>query len=267
MSSFKNQSMTSYTIFGDDFMKFLVFIFFLILFFTLVANSAIVEVNVPKSLEGNISSFSYDPSTDILKFQIEFYNTGSVSYKTRIRLDILNGSRIVFTGWSKENTLMPGDRKNFEIYWYTNSTGKFHARIRSYFGNEIFEKNFEIEKKNSYSPEDIFEIKNFRTYEDFIVFDIKAKNNVSDIVILPSEFPPGWIFEQKKINFLGENEERTVAISYYPTVWTEEKINLIVASDGGKYKSEESFEMKKESGIFWFVYYFMDKLKLFLRGI
>jgi hypothetical protein len=177
-----------------------------------IANSILIEVEIPKSLEGNFTSFSYDSSKDILKFWFEFYNSGSTAYRTRIRLDVFNDSKIVFTGWSDEKVLMPGDRKNFEIYWYTNSTGNFSARVRAYFGNEIFERRISLEKKNSFSPEDVFEIKNFRTYDDFIVFDIKAKRNAKDVVILPSDFPLGWIFEQKKIDFLKEGEERTVAI-------------------------------------------------------
>jgi hypothetical protein len=161
---------------------------------------------------------------------------------------------------------MPGDRKNFEIYWYTNSTGNFSARVRAYFGNEILERKFSLEKKNSFSPEDVFEIKNLRTYDDFIVFDIKAKRNAKDVVILPSDFPLGWVFEQKKIDFLKEGEEKTVAIDYHPTVWSEGKLNLIVASDEGRYKTEERFEMKKEVGILWLIYYLTDMLKLFIRA-
>jgi hypothetical protein len=253
-------------LFGNENVKKIIFLIFLVLSFFSVANSTIIEVEIPQSLFGNFTSFSYDSSKDILKFWFEFYNSGSTSYKTRIRLDVLNDSKIVFTGWSDEKVLMPGDRKNFEIYWYTNSTGNFSVRVRSYFGNEIFERRISLEKKNSFLPEDVFEIKNFRTYDDFIVFDIKAKRNAKDVVILPSEFHLGWVFEQKKIDFLKEGEEKTVAIDYHPTVWNEGKLNLIVASDEGRYKKEERFEMKKEVGILWLVHLLTDRFKLFIRA-
>jgi hypothetical protein len=253
-------------LFGNEKMKKITFSIFLALSFFSVANSTIIEVEIPQYLFGNFTSFSYDSSKDILKFWFEFYNSGSTAYRTRMRLDVLNDSRIIFTGWSDEKVLMPGDRKNFEIYWYTNSTGNFSARVRAYFGNEILERKFSLEKNNSFSPEDVFEIKNFRTYDDFIVFDIKAKRNAKDVVILPSDFPLGWIFEQKKIDFLKEGEERTVAIDYHPTAWTEGKLNLIVASNDGRYKTEERFEMKKEAGILWLIYYLTDMLKLFIRA-
>ncbi|MEM5773290.1 MAG: hypothetical protein QXL86_03685 [Candidatus Aenigmatarchaeota archaeon] len=236
------------------------------IFFFSFAKATIIEVEIPKSLEGNLSSFSYDSSKDIMKFQFEFYNTGSTAYKTRIRLDLINNSKIVFTGWSNEKILMPGDRKNFEVYLYSNLTGNLTLRSRMYFGSEIQENFFTIEKKNSLESEDVFEIKNFRTYDDFVVFDIKANKAAKDVVILPHNFPLGWIFEQKEIALLNENEEKTVAIKYFPTVWTEGKVNLIVASDGGKHKTERTFEMKKEIGILWLIYYLTDQFKLFLRA-
>lgn len=257
--------MTSYTSFGNELTRIAILIFLLLFFFSF-GRAAIIDVEIPKSLEGNVSSFSYDSSKDIMKFRFEFYNTGSTAYKARFRLDLLNNSKIFFTGWSDEKVLMPGDRKNFEIYLYSNSTGNFTLRSRVYFGNEIQEKIFSLEKKGSFSPEDVFEIENFRTYDDFIVFDVKANKTAKDVVILPHDFPLGWVFEQKKIDFLNENEKKSVAIKYHPTVWVEGKISLIVASDGGKYKTEKIFEMKKEVGILWLIHYLTDQLKLFLRA-
>lgn len=259
--------MISCTTFGNKSWGKILFSAFLIIFIFSLTQATIVEVEVPKSLEGSLVSFSYDSSKDVMKFRLEFYNTGSTAYKARIRLDMLNNSKITFTAWSDEKVLMPGERKNFEIYSYSNSTGNFTLRSRVYFGNEIQEKFFMIEKNNSFLPEDIFEIKNFRTYDDFFVFDIKANKTAKDVVILPHNFPLGWIFEQKKIALLDESEEKTVAIKYHPTVWTEEKVILIVASDGGKYKTEKTFEMKKEIGILWLTHYLTDQIKLFLRSV
>mgnify|MGYP000520397487 CR=1 FL=1 len=259
--------MISCICFGNKSTKSTIFLIFLALSLFSITNSTIIKVEIPTYLLGNFTSFSYDSSKDILKFWFEFYNSGSTAYRTRIRLDVFNDSRIVFTGWSDEKILMPGDRKNFEVYWYTNSTGNFSIRIRAYFGNEILERRIILEKKNSLSPEDVFEIKNFRTYDDFIVFDIKAKRDVKDVVILPYDFPLGWVFEQKKIDFLKEGEEKTVAIDYHPTVWTEGKLSLLIASDEGRYKTEERFEMKKEVGILWLIYYLTDKFKLFITAL
>ncbi|MEM7825064.1 MAG: hypothetical protein QXO27_03785 [Candidatus Aenigmatarchaeota archaeon] len=242
-------------------MRRVLFFIFFIIFFSQIVNSAIVEVDIPKYLKGNISSFSYNYSLNILKFQVEFYNTGSIAYKTRVRIDILNYSQRVFTGWSEEKTLMPGDRKNFEVYWYTNSTGNFTASVRSYFANEIFEQKFNIEKSNSILPEDIFEIKNFRTYDNFVIFDIKTIKDVKNVIVIPSNFPIGWVFEQKKINSIDKNSKKIITIRYYPTVRTRENLTLTIASDEGKYYTEKSFELRKKTGILWLVYYIIDNFK------
>ncbi|MEM5879634.1 MAG: hypothetical protein QXU74_04055, partial [Candidatus Aenigmatarchaeota archaeon] len=243
-----------------------IFLLFSLLFFFSLSRAAIIKVDVSRNLEGKISSFSCDSSKDLIAFHLEFYNTGSIAYRARARVDIINNSKTAFTAWSGEKILMPGDRKNFEVYLYSNLTGNLTLRSRMYFGNEIQENFFTIEKKNSLESEDVFEIKNFRTYDDFVVFDIKANKAAKDVVILPHNFPLGWIFEQKEIALLNENEEKTVAIKYFPTVWTEGKVNLIVASDGGKHKTERTFEMKKEIGILWLIYYLTDQFKLFLRA-
>lgn len=246
--------------------RILLFVLFTLFFFQ-IASSTVIKVEVPKDLKGNISSFSYNYTLNILKFQIEYYNTGSVAYKVRNRIDILNDSKEVFTGWSEEKSLMPGDRKNFEIYSYINSTGNFTVKARSYFANEILEQKFSIEKSTSILSENVFEIKNFRTYDDFVIFDVKAKENVRNVVIIPSDFPVGWIFEQKKIDSIDKNNEKTVILHYYPTIWTQENLTLAIASDEGRYYTEKIFELKKEAGIQWLIYYIIDNLKIIFKSI
>lgn len=243
--------------------KILFFILFLLFFFQ-IARSAEIEVNIPRNIEGNVSSFSYSYSLNILNFQIEFYNKGSIAYKTRIRLDIFNGSQWFFTGWSGEKSLMPGDRKNFEIYWYTNSTGNFTTKVRAYLANEIFEQKFSIEKKTSFLPKSVFEVKNFRTYDDYIIFDVRTEENVKDVVVIPADFPLGWMFEQKKVDSINNNAEKTIVLHYQPTVWVPENLKLEIASDEGKYYTEKTFELRKEMGILRLFHYIIDSIKMIL---
>lgn len=240
-------------------------ILFSILSFLLIiqiANCAMIEVKIPQDLKGNISSYSFNYSLDLSKFQVEFYNTGSIAYKSRIRMNIFNDSQWLFTGWSEEKTLMPGDRKYFEIYWYTNSTGNFTVNLRPYFANEILEKQFTFEKNTSYLPEDIFDIENFRTYNDYVIFDVKSKKDATNVIIMPHDFPLGWVFEQKKIDIINKGVEKTVVIKYQSAVWTLGKIAILVASDEGKYYTEKTFELKKETGVEWFVHYIIDTIKI-----
>lgn len=225
-----------------------------------------ISVNVPENLKGSITLFSYGPFLDILKFQTEYYNTGSIAYKARIRIDVFNDSQMVFTGWSDEKSMMPGDRKNFEIYWYTNSTGNFTAKARVYFANEINEEELNIEKKVSTFPESIFEIESFRTYDNHVIFDLMAKKDARNVVVIPSNFPLGWIFEQKKIDSINKDEGMTVILHYYPSVWTPQNINLVIASDEGRYSTEKTVELRKETGIQWLFYYIVDGLRSYFSS-
>jgi hypothetical protein len=226
----------------------------------------VIDVKVSKDLKENISSFSYNYSLNILKFQFELYNTGSIPYKSRIRIDILNDSQEIFTGWSDEKSFMPGDKENFKIYWYTNSTGNFTARTRVYFANEILDQEYNFKKNTSSSSQNIFEVKNFRTYDNFIIFDVRAKKDAINIIVIPSGFTPGWVFEQKEIDSIKKNTEKSVILKYNPTVWTSGNLTLLITSDEGRYYTEKTLELKKETGIKWLIYYIIDNLKLFLNS-
>ena len=137
-----------------------------------IAYSAFLEVGINEVLDGNISSLSYDTSSNLVKFSIEFYNTGSVPYKARIKIDTYNSTDMLFTGWGKEMELMAGNKEVSDIYWYADK-GEYSVKIKAYFGNEIKEyKKFDIKVSETAEPEDNFEIRDLRTYDDHIIFDI-----------------------------------------------------------------------------------------------
>lgn len=228
-----------------------------------IALAALIEVDILEILEGDISSLNYDNSSNIVKFTTEFNNRGSVPYKTRIKIDVFDGDGVIFTSWSKENVMMPGDKKIFENYWF-NDGGKYDVKIRAYLGNEIRDyKKIEIFLQDVES-EDIFEIKSLRTYDDYMVFDIFSKRDVKNVVVMPSQYRLGWIFEQESIESMRANSTKTVKISYYPSVWLPSDVKILVVSDEGKYFSEESFEMEKNTGLWGLFYFWLDSLKLVL---
>jgi hypothetical protein len=247
-------------------MRSLFIIFFIVssLMVVTCVHSSSIEVDVSKNLKGNISSFSYDYRLNVMKFDVEFYNTGTVGYESRIRIDVFNGTNDIFTGWGKESILMPGDRKDSEIYWYTNSTGNFTARIRTYYANEIAEKVFPIEKNVSSESSSIFEIKNFRMYDDFAVFDVSAKDDAKNIIVMPSNFPAGWIFEQGKIDFIKKDSKKTITIQYRPDVWSEKNMGLEITSDDGIYYTKDAVKLEEEHGIIRIFHSIIDKMKLAL---
>lgn len=140
-----------------------------------LANASELEVNVNELIQGQIK-YAYK-NENIFKISSEIYNSGSVGYKARSRIDIFDKDNIIFTGWSREKPLVPGEQKDFNIYWcQPNTSGNFIVRLRFYYGGEMYEKNITFEISTQIQ-EDIFEIYNFRTYDDYIRFDIKSKKN------------------------------------------------------------------------------------------
>lgn len=236
------------------------------LFLIEIVYSSVIEVGISEILKGNVSSIIYDNNSNIVKFSIEFYNTGSVGYKTRVKIEISNNETI-FNGWSQEKDLMPGERKSFDIYWYGNKTGNYFAKLKAHFGNEILEfKEFEFSINKSIEPKDVFEVNNFRTYDNYVIFDVTSKDDVKNVTIIPNKYTPGWIFEQKEIASMSKDSPKLVIIKFYPTLWTPSNVSLTIVSDKGKYYTEKEVEMKKNEGLRGFFFSIIDMLRIVLSS-
>jgi len=241
--------------------------FFIVCFLILIgfAYSSVIDVGVVEEIKGNVSSITYDNYSNIVKFSIEFYNTGSVPYKARIKNEIYNDSKLIFNGWSIEKNFTPGERNSFDIYWYTNYSGRYSSKLKAYFGNEIREyKEFDFLINKSILPEDVFEIKNLRTYDDYIIFDVESKEDVKNAIAIPNKYVSGWVFEQKKIGNITKDGLKLVVLPYHPTLWMPNNITLAIVSDNGKYFTEKTVEMKKNEGLAWLFYYIVDSMRMTL---
>ena len=227
-----------------------------------IAYSSSVDVGVSEVLEGNMIYANVDDSSNMVRFSTEFYNTGSVPHKARIKTEVYNSTHMLFNGWSDEKDFMPGDKKMFDSYWYADSAGEYSVKIKVYFGNDIKEyKKIEFSVENVAEAEDVFDIKNFRTYEDYVLFDLESNEDVSNIVIIPSQYKSGWIFEQKAIESMAKDSSKYVMLNYYPTLWSPSSVNLAIVSDNGKYYTEKTLEMNKIGGLTGLFYYITDSIK------
>jgi hypothetical protein len=234
-------------------------------FFFVLTSAQVVRIGVKMNLKGEISAFSYNTSNGILRVNLEFFNSGSVAYKARTRLSVLNSTDIIFDGWSDEKTLMPGERKVFEVYYYTPKTLKdLTARVRVYFGKELIERNFKLKILNERTPEDIFQIRNFRTHEDYVRFEMKTSKPVKNVLVIPEKYMMGWIFYQRKIKALDPNKKIEVTLPYRAEVWVPHEITLGIVTEDGEYYSSHSFMLKKERGILKYIHYVIDKLSMLL---
>lgn len=238
-------------------------IFILLVFLIPLVSAGVVNIGVKMDIRGNISAVFYNISNGVLKINPEFYNTGSVAYKARVRLNVLNSTDTIFTGWSKEETLMPGERKNFEIYGYILRTENIIAKLRVYYGQEIDQREMKFKVTKNDITEDVFQIKNFRTYDNFIKFQIRSNKSLNNVLIVPKNYMMGWVFEQMKIEKLDENKNIEVVIPYESDVWLSHDMNIDVFTEDGKYYSTFSFNLQKEKGLEKYVNYITDKLSLF----
>ena len=243
------------------------YIFFILCFLILVkiAFSSLIEVDISEDVKSEIIHETITTSFNVVNFSTELYNTGSVPYDVRARIFVYNESKLIFSGWSQKEDMMPGDKKTFDVYWYASSLGNYESKLRVYFGNEIIEnEKEEFQIKNPLEPEDVFIIENFRTYDDRVVFDIISKKDVENLIIIPSGYVSGWIFEQKTVESVKKDFIKTISIDYQPTVWKPTNLKIAVVAENGKFYSEKIVEMKKERGIMNLIYRILDNLKILL---
>jgi len=249
-------------------MKKILFMLFILLLIIFSVSAQVIKIEVAEVLSGNITSLVYNPSidTNIFKITTEFFNTGSIGYKARARLDVFSQSGLLYTGWSKEASLVPGIKSSFNIYWFEpNITGNFSGRIRIYYANEIKELEIKFEIKNFTISQDIFEISDLRTYDNYVKFSLRSSQTVNSVIAFPSKYPLGWIFEQTKIEKLNQNDKISVSLPYQPSLWTPSEVTIAVVTEDGKYYSSKTFILVKEEGLLKYVHYLTDGLRVLLN--
>ncbi|MFC2143041.1 hypothetical protein ACFLQN_01435 [Candidatus Aenigmatarchaeota archaeon] len=228
-------------------MKFLAATIISFCFIISLVNATSIDVKINPLLKGEINYFNYNISDTPVLFDIEFFNSGSFAYNTRIRLDIFNNDEKIFTGWSKKHNFFPGNTHTNKIYWYINEKGNFTIIPRVYFANEIVELDeINTEKQTTTETENIFDIKQVKVYDNTITFTLTSNQSARDIKIIPKKFVPGWIIEQETLISLEPNEMKKISLYYEPTVWSSRDIIIEIVSDDGKYYSEKTLKMRKQ---------------------
>lgn len=228
-----------------------------------LAYAQVVSVGVSEVLKMEILGLEYNSlieNGEPLRVSFEVSNTGSVGFTARVRLDILNQSNLLQTVWSNEEAFPPGTDHRFNVYSPVNLEGRFKARVKVYFANEIEEvKSFDFRVKKVIIPEKPFDIERFRTYNEEIEIRLKSNRTLENVSIVPI-CPIGWICEQKKLDIIKENEIKDIILSYESSLWKESGITIYIFTDDGKYGTTETFIMKKVDSFSQFIH---DFLKLF----
>jgi hypothetical protein len=222
-------------------------LFILFGIFTVSSVAVVIKITVEEVLDlGEFVNYNSEISNEVFKITDELYNKGSVGYVGRLRLDIFNGTKIIHTSWSSEAKLQPGEKKSLYIYWYNPSIkGNFSARIRTYYANEISEKNFNLSINNDVITNNPFKFLKVRVYENEIRIFLTSNEDLKNVIIDFSNYPISWIIEQKKID-IRKDEIAKVEVNYKPDLWFEKSVKVTIFTEDGKNFGEYEFTLKKD---------------------
>lgn len=234
------------------------------MFVVSVASAADISVNIKETLDAKVTAFQYGEA-DLVNFSVELYNTGGFPYLARPRIDVLQPDGSVFTSWGQERAVQPGERSSFGLFWFTEAVGSFPARLRYYFGGEQQSLEFVIDKPSSGQAQSAFSVRDFRTYDRYVVFDVASSIDARGVVIVPQNYPPGWVFETRQLDRLTPAASRTVVLPY-SGVYVPSDIEILVASDSGNYATIAPLKMEKEKGLDRIFHTVQDGLKIAFSG-
>jgi hypothetical protein len=223
-------------------------------------------------LDVEISSFGYESDLNLVKFTIETFNRGSISYRSRVKLDVLNTTmvggeeknKVLFTAWGKEEDLTPGSRMITQLYWHSDEVSDRKVRVRVYHADDILEEVYDIDKRETLSKaqSDVFKIKNFRTYDDYVLFDLTSNEFMGEVILIPKDFQTGWVFEQKILEDVPKGETLIVRLPYEHSMFTEEPVTIGVVGDGSNIYDEFTFKMERKTGLFRWIQELIDGIRL-----
>jgi len=239
-------------------------LFLSIVFVLSVAEAADISVNIRETLDAKVTSFQYGES-DLVNFSVELYNTGGFPYLARPRIDVFQPDGSTFTSWGQEKVIRPGERSSFSLFWFTDAVGSFPARLRYYFGGEQKSVDVVINKSYSGSAQNVFSVRDFRTYDKYVVFDVASSVDARGVVVVPQNYPPGWVFETRQIDRLTPAASRTVVLPY-SGVYVPSDIEILVASDSGNFATIVPLKMEKEKGFDRILHTVQDGLKIVFSG-
>lgn len=235
----------------------------LLLLTSIVFSGLLVDVHVHEVIDSHIP---YITAEELLmerpqEFLMEIDNTGSVGCNFRVRIDVYDGSQLIHTAWSEGLPLEPGDCSDFRAYFYPAYPGNFSAEVLIHSCNLITKGpvlNFTVIKPETRDVnkssrlegavkkmEEVFEISAVNN-KSSVGMKIKSRRNVTGLLIIPREYPLGWIVESGKIDAMRDGVEKTVEIGYAPGIWGEKELVFDIVSLDGKYHTTKSIMLKEE---------------------
>ena len=225
---------------------------FLCIVLTPLVSALQIDLEVSGKIGGYIEYFEMEESVNSVQiFSIQWYNTESANCRTWMEFEIYEKEGLVDTIWSEGKDMPPGVSRYFDAYWLPSQSGNYSVKITVHHCNEIIESGMmDFSVTSSPQPENILEMEAENLPDRKIKVTLKSDRDMENVIIIPKNYPLGWIFSGEKVEKI-ESGETTVVMDYVPSVWTEETVKLRAISLDGQYSSEETSLTLKEKKYFW----------------
>ena len=233
-------------------MRLLYFFLFVALVYAVVF-AASVNVNIDDLILSEMKE-AHTVSKGLLLSAPELYNTGSASYAARVRLSVFEEGNEIFSAWSAKDSVVPGERENFNVFAYVGQSGNYTAQLFGHYANDAFqlaEYNFSVTDYSPPSREIV--LSKPRIYDNKITISATSETGENGIVIMPVNYPKTWIFEQKTLPVLSGKKTARISIPYEADIFSEKEITLIATSLDGEALGRIEFQMKREHGLYKYI--------------
>lgn len=130
--------------------------------------------------------------------------------------------------------------------------------------NEIINlEKFQVSVKDFVNGKSNIEATAPKMFGDKIVFSLKGDKELTNLTIIPTTYPKGWIVEQGSVKKAKANSMNNVELHYEPSVWVPGSMTVFFVTEDGSSYGSRTFEMKRVGRIeeVWY------EITKFLEGI
>jgi hypothetical protein len=176
-------------------------------------------------------------------YSINWRNTGSVYCKARPRIVVFNASGTVYTAWGSEAVMMPGDSRDWRLHSYLDS-GEYEYNITIYHCNGLYTRGpYHLSVVSAATEDGVLEITG--SSADDAGVDVSVRSSAdADIIIIPADYPLGWVFESGETS-IRAGETRTLRLPYDPIKWEGQLITFVAASADGSHMLRKPVILKR----------------------
>jgi hypothetical protein len=226
--------------------KWLVLILTFFCLLGLRAGAIGLDMSITENVEGYSAWFSID-NGPVQRFQVRWENIGTVNCLVRPRIDIFhvqeNGTGgLVYTAWGSEEPVLSGASREWSLY-SDLVQGNYSAELRMYFCNEITENHLTSFSVAPDQEEGLVSIEQLVVQERYIDVTVRSGDYSGDVVVLPVEYPFGWIFVSSNETQVSSGRPSLARLSFVPVKREGVVVKIRAVSVDGRVAGEREFSV------------------------